>query len=476
MSLTWMGYLFIPLGFLMMIRSSRIVLAFAIFSAGFTASSFIDLPSGQPISAIHYFGLLFLISRAYYFICGLTDAGAKFRVDWTIFSFCLFILAAAISLFMPAIINGQLLVSTNQLVDLRQVPLTFRFSDILGLFPLVFGGLLVLGIYSYVRTEDMLLFLVKVYVCSGVFVAIWGLFQFACIHFLPIDYPSYIFNLSKVETARGFQQVLGDNSIQVQRISSVTHEPSVLVKYLHTIFPVLIGSIWFRVSLFGKYLDRLALFLIVLTISLSTSTTGIAGILIAIFYAILVMGRFQFRLKLIAGITFSIALIAMAFLLFVPNISGLIMLVVLSKLEGYSAVERILSVTNSWEYFLAYPILGVGWAVVTVNDLIVYLLVSTGVTGLFLFGFFSLRTIWAALSTLKAKLKDADLSIRSWVICISLLVSFLVTLTLGLFTGIEFYLGYFYILLGLFTASIRVLKGYSANQSFYKRIKVGEPI
>jgi hypothetical protein len=56
-----------------------------------------------------------------------------------------------------------------------------------------------------------------------------------------------------------------------------------------------------------------------------------------------------------------------------------------SKLESYSAIERLQSVVNSWEYFLKYPTLGVGWGVVTVDDLVVNLLVNSGVIGLGMF-------------------------------------------------------------------------------------------
>ena len=58
---------------------------------------------------------------------------------------------------------------------------------------------------------------------------------------------------------------------------------------------------------------------------------------------------------------------------------------VLSKPTSDSALERLITTLNAWDYFQQYPILGLGWGSVPSDDLVVFLLANTGVIGLVAF-------------------------------------------------------------------------------------------
>ena len=143
-----------------------------------------------------------------------------------------------------------------------------------------------------------------------------------------------------------------------------------------------------------------------------------------------------------------------------------IQLVIIDKLSSGSGIERVSSVLNSWQYFLMYPIYGVGWSNVTVNDLIVNLLVNTGLIGLISFlALFIFSVMWA--------MKDIQIFINNDLInnkysrlknhLCGFLISFINLVILGVFTGIEFYMGYFYVILGMVYASANIVSKINTN-------------
>ena len=123
------------------------------------------------------------------------------------------------------------------------------------------------------------------------------------------------------------------------------------------------------------------------------------------------------------------------------------------KYESGSGLQRALSVVNSWEYFKQYPILGVGWAMVTSLNLLTFLLVSTGVVGFasfFMLIFYVLRRSLQTLSQFNPNAGARDSS--ELVLVAGLVVGLITLIVIGILTGLEFYLGYFYFLLGMLVA------------------------
>ena len=123
------------------------------------------------------------------------------------------------------------------------------------------------------------------------------------------------------------------------------------------------------------------------------------------------------------------------------------------KYESGSGLQRALSVVNSWEYFKQYPILGVGWAMVTSLNLLTFLLVSTGVVGFasfFMLIFYVLRRSLQTLSQFNPNAGARDSS--ELVLVAGLVVGLITLIVIGILTGLEFYLGYFYFVLSMLVA------------------------
>ena len=125
-----------------------------------------------------------------------------------------------------------------------------------------------------------------------------------------------------------------------------------------------------------------------------------------------------------------------------------------------------------------YPIYGVGWNNVTVNDLIVNLLVNSGLIGLSSFIILLLFSIRWPINDLNLLLKNniiknSDIIEIQNQLC-GYMISFITLVILGIFTGIEFYLGYFYIVLSMVYASgniISRINTYNFGEMNYERMQ-----
>jgi hypothetical protein len=312
MGVTWLGAVLLPAGLLTMLLAPKMLLPMAVFFAGFTASSVFDLPSGQQISAVHLMALFFVINH---FLRSSIWKGMVVSMDGdkSVFLLFFFMVVVSMSMLMPALIDGRLSISSNTLVDLYEEPLYLSARTIGRPFPLFFGMIFVFFMLSALDTEAKIKATVKALLVSGAFIAVWGLFQFACFYLLRIDYPDYIFNNSKLETAQGFAQNLGVAGLEIKRISSVTHEPSVLAKFLLTVVPVLLSALLFKTPIFSRAKDRIALGLCIAVIFLSTSSTGYFGLLACFMICGLIVRRYRpvaGRLMRWSALTFTLLVIA----------------------------------------------------------------------------------------------------------------------------------------------------------------------
>jgi hypothetical protein len=441
-----------------MLISPRMLLFIVVFCAGFTASSAFDLPSNQPISAVHLSALIFVASH---FVQSSLRGGLVVSRDGdkSAFLLILFTFVVSLTIFMPALIDGKISISSNVFADLYEEPLYFSSKTLGRPMPLFFGVVLTMAMISALSSEQTIKVAVKTFLMSGAFIASWGLFQFACFYILNIEYPDYIFNNTKIETARGFAQNLGVEGVRVMRLSSVTHEPSVLAKFLLLVVSILLSTTLFKTPIFSRAKDTFALVTCILVILLSTSNIGYFGLAVCFAISALLIKRYRnISAKLTGWAFIFIALLLTSALIFDAS-RKVIYFMLVSKFESYSAAERLNSVITSWEYFLEYPLLGVGWGVVTVNDLVVNLLVNSGVLGLVSFTCLAIYLISRTLGSLDLYHRTGSTHLdllRS--VTVGLMVAFVVSLVTGLITGIEFYLAYFYVLMALLIASSACLR------------------
>lgn len=458
MELTWLGVVLIPMGLLTAFVAPNRLKYLAVFFIPFTASSVLNSASGVPLSPFQLFGALFIFYRILA-ILNARRGRLSLGGDRSIALLLIFMTVTVVSMIMPAIIDGRLVISSNRLNDLYNVPLRLTESNIKYPLPVILGVLFATFLAFAMDSPDKIRSLIKVYVFSGIVVALWGIFQFLCANVLHIEYPGYLFNNVKLDTVQGFGQQLNVNGEVIGRISSVAHEPSIFAKYLLTVSPIVIASVWLDAPLFGTRSDKVILGLFFVVVSLTTSTMGYVGIIAALLICALIIGRYRtVKFKLFGWILMVGGVIVSVLTMF-PFAGNLLSFATISKIDSGSAIERTFSIMNSWKYFLEYPILGVGWAMVTSHDLIVNLLVNTGIIGLLTFSMLVFYLV-------KRSIESLDLFKRvfgRWsnplnATCLGLLVSLIVLIFNGILSGLEFYLGYFYFVVGMLAAANTVMR------------------
>jgi len=372
----------------------------------------------------------------------------------------LFMAVVILSMIMPLWIDGRLQISSNQLANLYMEPLRLNEHNIKNPLTVIVGVVFVTFLVWANDTERKLLSTIKAYVIGGVGTALWGLFQFLCSHVLDIEYPYYLFNNAKTESTQGFLQQLEIDGQFVARVSSVTNEPSILAKYLLTVIPILLTSVWMKHALFSQRWDKVCLGVVIVTLVLATSTTGYLGLVAVFFVTSVVLNRYHpTALRFLGWILFVGVLVGSSIVIF-PQVAEVLTVVTLEKASSGSFLERVLSIITSWGYFLEYPVLGVGWAMVTSTDVIVNLLANSGVLGL---ATFSSLVIYVVLRTLQGlnfyvQKNGLEKHGHALIISLGLLISLVVSLMVGELTGIEFYLGYFYFTIGMLVAANRIVR------------------
>ncbi len=453
MQITWLGILFIPLGVVFFAAAPKWLYSIVVFSIPFTATSLLNTASGVPLPPFLFFGLLFIANQVLKLIRNGSFSFLMYG-DRSLLLLILFMGTVMLSMIMPLIIDGSLMVSTNQLNDLYDVPVQLTAQTAKYPIPVVFGVILSLLLVFRNDSIKKLQSTIKIYVVSGVFVSLWAYLQFMCNNVLGIEYPYYIFNTAVAEAMKGYTQTFHFEGEFIPRVSSVAHEPSIFAKYLLTVIPVMVVFVLMKRRLFGGSRDKLVLLVLVGALLITTSTSAYLGLVCISVVTAMLMGRYRSGVRRwIIGLGLVSIIMGAAYAWF-PLFQEVLDSMIFTKHESGSALDRYLSVTSSWEYFLMYPILGVGWAMVTCHDLIVNLLVSTGVVGLAAFIMLvsyvirrSFRTLYICNHGEGGKHNDL------FVLSTGLLISFITLIVIGIVTGLEFYLGYFYFILSMLIAA-----------------------
>jgi O-antigen ligase len=473
MEITWLGALLIPLGVLLLAVAPKWLQPITVFSIPFTATSLLNSSSGVPLSPLQFFGTLFVIRQLF-----SSRFGRILRVkreDRSQLLLLLFMSVAVLSMIMPLIINGKILVSSSQLHDLYEEPLRLTVHNIKNPLPVIFGVILSMCLIFANNTPEKIRSTIKVYVMAGVFVGLWGYFQFLCDSVLNIQYPYYLFNNALIETMQGYGWQIEIGGDLYSRISSVTHEASIFSKYLLTVLPLVLVAVWLRRPLFSIFRDRCVLVMLVGILVLTTSTTAYFGMICSVFLTAFLLRHLRaigWRWAIYVGLISAVCFVAYRVS---PVFQDFVDALLLMKYESGSALERTLSVINSWEYFRQYPILGVGWAMVTSHNLITFLLVSSGIVGLIMFMILCVYVFYRSLQTLRRINVNRVLKDRGMLVLVSGLVVSLITLVLmGILTGLEFYLGYFYFVLSMLIASNLVVLSQRANAELKVNLSIAE--
>ena len=421
-----------------------------VFFIPFSGTAIVNIGSADSASGVQpsiYFGCLWITSE---FL--RTPGGHRFRLSHNMrvpsYLLAAFTLVVLLSLVMPIWINGRLVIESAELQTGGSAPLAFTGRHITQTFYLLYG--IVLTIFVGVKNSDFQAFResLRILFVSSIFASLWGFLQWFCYAF-EIPYPSSVFNTSATPGAQGYMTAFAE--LGLRRISSVSTEPSIFAQYMLVAVVFMSFTVLARQVVISEFWDRVSLCLGVSVLLLTTSLTAYLGLatlivfsVIGLWYSRILAGR---HVTLLAGFTLGV------YLLYVtsPVVQEFVATQLLSKPETYSGLERLGSVLLARDYFLRYPVLGVGWGSVTSHDLIFKLLSNTGILGLLSFSVFIAWLLYQLCRTLARRSRSVS-DFRVYAVLCSL-VATIILLILNILTGFAFVYGYFWFVLGVALAA-----------------------
>lgn len=442
------AFLLVPLGLALLIFSREWLYRLFIASTLFSGTAVFNVGGGDNASGVQvwmFFGGLWL----------LRDLGSRLARGNV--SFCrpllvsaawlaFFLLIVTMSLVMPSYINGHLQIESPLLTDATRTPLFFSSRNITSWLYIVFGSLVAVSVAQENRTIEKLEETARVYLISGVFVALWGFVQLGC-GFVNVTYPAALFNNSASPAAAGgFATALPD--IAFKRMSSVSLEPSILSQVLLTVIPLTIPAVLGCGYLFSRRFDRACFLLLAAALIATTSSSAYIGVLVLILATAGLAVRMRIKdgramLKMAGWVGIGIPACFVLLYESVPIFRTIMDFALFSKATSYSALERLKTVQDAWGYFLQYPVLGVGWGSVTSHDLVFKLLANIGLLGLFSFAALVLSISSELFRSVRSRRDDVALTQMVW------LLSFTMLLFMNAISEFSFVLGHMWLILGI---------------------------
>ncbi|HYK37959.1 MAG TPA: hypothetical protein VEV40_18520 [Alloacidobacterium sp.] len=435
-----------PLGLLVALASEEWAFRLFVISAPFSDSVIANVGSGDNASGIQiwmFFGLLWLLRKCLSMVWNL-----RFDANRGILSSArglgIFALICCLSLVMPLYINGSLALMAPLLLDDTTTPLYLTSQNFTALLYILFGSSLALLIAHKCLEVNGIRRISKLYLGTGVFVALWGIYQLAS-NVLNLPYPTALFNNNLSASVSGPDTTL--DSINLHRVSSVAVEPSILVQVLLSILPLTLPAIMNIGCVFSRSKDRMMASILLLALILTFSPVAPLGIVICavLGWQVMTKASVVHRRKTTAYIVVWITGLGMAtgvLYLISGAFRGLLTTMLLSKAASYSGLERLKTITYAANYFSDYPILGVGWGSVTSHDLVFKLLANVGILGTLAFIYFVGVMMKRGYHYVKLR-ADPMLNKGMWV------VSFIVMMVANALTGFGYVFGHFWLVTGV---------------------------
>lgn len=448
MEITYLGVILMPLGFIWLGFSERWLYRSSVFFVPFTASALVNFPSGFWLSPVQFMGSMWFLRCVFKYL----TLSCKMRLTYWLMS--AFFAVVAISIAMPILTDGDLYIHGTILLK-ETGPLHFSSRNITTPMYVLFGLLFAAFVSKRNTSQQLLQETLRVYVVSALFVSVWGILQFAC-NLIGMEYPYFIFNNSANEVAQGFREIIEGTA----RVTSVATEPSTMAQFLVPVLPVVVFAFLLKQPVLSKSLDVMTMAAIIFILLVSTSGTAYLGLILCVIATMIVFTYLRRAVFKVWFVCSAAILVVVASYITIPFVNEALDLYLINKLASGSGMERLLTIKYAWSYFLQYPIFGIGWGSATTNDLIVALLVNTGIIGLatftILIGYVVVRLIGAVSgSRLTHILREVTLAEGR---ALAILVSFLLSLALQESSGFSYGYAYFWMVLGLVIAAPSIFR------------------
>jgi hypothetical protein len=225
---------------------------------------------------------------------------------------------------------------------------------------------------------------------GATFISLWGLFQAACFY-TGIEYPAFLLNNSKSHFADMYDQRAADG---VVRIASVATEPSFMATSL-MIFGAFGATVIALDPLQRTRSWTVPVVLTLMTVALSTSSTGYFGLVVL--GLLLARRRPMFALTVFA----SVAVVGGLWLATVPAAWDAFYNMTMGKIDQGSYVERSTTIGPAMDLFARQPWFGFGWGADFSYSIVTIMLANVGLVGSIAFLFAIGGTLVASASARK---------------------------------------------------------------------------
>jgi hypothetical protein len=397
MEVTAFGFILLPLCLIFFLRPGALIHLALLASAFGAAAPIILNLGGEPFGLQSGFlpGLLFIgiaaLDQIGHKLGGTERALVRSLVPMLAFAVC----AVAGAMILPRLLAGSFEIWPQNPgpLNLRAILEPNSGNITQTLYVVINTALLLFGALYFARPGTRYMAFLNTYLASGYIVVGLSLWQFVN-KLTGIYYPEDLL-YSNPRWAILTGQALG----AVNRINGPFTEPAQLATYLSgTIF----ACLWLLLRGGGGIWSRLLLFLAMLTMWLSTSTTGI--VILGVFVpAVLLRSATMRELRAIVlgicGVAAAALVVFFVATTAVPSVAdgveaamSTVIDATLDKRDSDSYDDRTTKDTDSIALLLPSYGLGAGWGSVRSSSLIPGLLGNTGILGLGLLVWFGLRT------------------------------------------------------------------------------------
>lgn len=392
---TLLGLILIPIGLatFWFVEKEKLLYAL-VFFAPFSAAAVVNIPAiSSGVQPGYFIGLLLIARSLLEYIV---------RGRWTmprpqlkgVLPFWLFGLVAFLSVIAVPLYGSVPVSRPSGEVEL----LRFSRQHISQLMYVAYVIVLLTTIGFMNLTREQVRRVLYVILLSGLFVAAWGWFQVVS-KLVGMPYPAFLFNNSL-----SFSQAYKVTFLGLQRVSSVTPEPSMFARFM--LIPTFIS--YYCVHRAGYLMPRrravMLAFFFSISLLASTSTTAYAGLLIGLVPFLYIVLRENERsllspwgmaqgLKIAGAVVGLLAVVLVGAFAATKWLFGLdpeatatfISVMITDKLETTSGQVRTEGALNGLKLFASHPLLGVGWGSNRTFDLFTHVLANTGLAGALLF-------------------------------------------------------------------------------------------
>lgn len=434
MTLTWPMFIVAPLLLSLLFRGQKYVVRSLAFTAPFTATSALNIGGSLDSEAGISMSWFFLLAMIGYFSLKSNiynndrwkiNKSTFRRINLLIVIYWTLCLISLIMLFLGIESSYQ----KNELIFKHP---GFDVSN-LARFIFFTAGFFYVYLFSKKASWNDFIDSLNYYVLGSLVASLFGLLDYKFDH----NFFSSIFNTSTSIYAQGFTAE--------GKIAGPSVEPSILVQCLGIAASISVAKIFSENKRSMKYLlpTYIAIFILLTTILLSGTHTGLAVLLALGIQIFLYIKSIIYKVFLLIIFPFSL----------IPFLTTLG-----EKMDSFSGLERLGSVIYAFDAFVNSPSFGHGFAEVTSHDLIVNSLSNTGI-----FATLALFTIIYYIFRVAIRFRNVLANSYAYSASFGAMLNLL---TSNLVTGFAHPFVHFYIVFSLATWATFRVKALSMRSSF----------